>query len=221
MTATPFLPLSLRLEGRSVVVIGGGSVAARKVGVLLRYGAKVTVIAPGFDPALADLTNSALTRIDRGYQTGDLAGAFLAVAATDDRAVNRRVYDEARAAAILVNVSDDEALCDFTLPAIVDRDSIQVAISTAGQSPALARLLRETIEALVGDEYVALQKIAGELRETAKATIDDEQRRSSFFRELASTATLEAFRQSEESGRRHVAGICSRYAVPWKEVSAS
>jgi siroheme synthase-like protein len=221
MEAAAFLPLSLKIDGRNVVVIGGGTVAARKIKVLLRYGAVITVVAPSFVDELEQWPDSRLQRIRRTYEAADLQGALLVLACTNDREVNRRIHGDAHSRGCLVNVSDDESLCDFTLPAIVDRGSIQVSIATGGRSPALARLLRETIERLVGDEYVVMQEIAGSLREAARAAIPEEQRRVAFFRELASETTVAAFRESSEAGRARVAELCSQYGVTVSDNASS
>ncbi len=147
------------------VVVGGGKVAARKVQRLLASGAKVKVISPALAPELQVLADSGeITFLARSYQDGDLGGAFLVIAATDDTAVNQCVWREAQERGCLINVVDDPEHSNFTLPAIVQRGEMSIAISTGGGSPALARRLRERLEVLIGSEYGVLTEVLAELR---------------------------------------------------------
>lgn len=162
---TAYYPVCLDLRGRPCVVIGGGSVAARKVEGLLECGARVTVVAPALAPALQTLLDQG--RIEarlRPYADGDLAGAALAIAATDERDVNARVADEARARGVWLNAADDPERCDFILPAVIRRGDLQIAISTGGRSPALARRLREDLERLLPAEYADLLPLLADVR---------------------------------------------------------
>ena len=155
-----YYPVFLDLHGKRCVVVGGGQVAVRKVEGLLAVGAEVTVIAPehGALPAGVGV-------LRRAYQPGDLAGARLVIAATNDAAVNAAVASEAEARGILVNVVDDPAQCSFILPAVVRRGALCLAISTGGASPAFARRLRAALEEQFGPEYAALLDILQSLRE--------------------------------------------------------
>jgi precorrin-2 dehydrogenase/sirohydrochlorin ferrochelatase len=147
------------------IVVGGGDVALRKVEGLLAGGAAVVVIS---NEAIASLRAQAeegrFSLILRQFQPGDLAGAQLAVAATDDRNVNEMVYREARKLGILVNVVDDPQRCTFHVPAVVQRGPVTVAVSTGGASPHLAAYLRKRIAKAVGDEYGTLAEILGDWR---------------------------------------------------------
>lgn len=143
-------PLFLKLTARPTVVIGAGYLAESKIESLLAAQAHVTVIAPRVNDRVRELAEGGEIYLhERSYQTGDLAGAFLAVAATDDPAVNRAVFAEAEAAGVLVNSVDDPPFCDFYFPSVVRRGDLLIAISTAGQSPALAQRLRKEINALL------------------------------------------------------------------------
>ena len=143
---TSYYPAFLDLHGRRCVVIGGGAVAERKVRQLLASGADVTVVSPDATPELERLADDDRLRwIRRAYAPGDLAGAWVAVAATSDGAVHRTVHDEAEREGTLLNVVDAADLCGFIAPSIVERGPVTVAISTGGASPALARKLRELI----------------------------------------------------------------------------
>src|SRR2546427_4047392 len=145
-----FYPISLDLGGRRCVVIGGGPVAEQKVLGLLDAGAQVTVVSPELSLGLQDRAAQGLIATHRReYRSGDLAGAFLAVAATDDRTVNRRVWTEAEERGTLLNAGDDLPHCHFIAPAVHRAGDITVAVSTAGKSPALAVRLREQIARLI------------------------------------------------------------------------
>ena len=153
------------LQLRQAVVIGGGTVAARKVEGLLAADARVTVISPALVPEMKVLVDTgAVTYIQRSYRDGDLEGVFLVIAATDDLSVNQSVWAEANERGCLINVVDDPEHCTFILPAILKRGEMNVAVSTGGGSPALARRLRERLEDVVGTEYGTLTEIMAELR---------------------------------------------------------
>jgi precorrin-2 dehydrogenase/sirohydrochlorin ferrochelatase len=157
--------VNLALEGRAAVVIGGGEVAARKVRDLLAAKANVTVIAPQACNRIAALADEKrIVAHGRPYRTGDLAGAFVAIAATDDEDLNARVAGDAAAMNVLVNVVDRPALCTFTVPATVRRGDLTLAIATEGRCPALAGILREELEARYGPEYSELVSLFGQLR---------------------------------------------------------
>ena len=155
-----YYPAFLDLRGKRCIVVGGGSVALRKVEGLLEVGAAVTVIAPEHVALPAEV--SVLRRV---YQPGDLAGARLVIAATNDSAVNAEVAREAEERGILVNVVDDPARCSFILPALLRRGALCLAISTGGASPTFARRLREQLEAQFGPEYAALLELLAVLRQ--------------------------------------------------------
>ncbi len=153
------------LAGRRCVVVGGGAVAARKAQALREAGARPEVISPALGPELeAMVASGQVQAVRRGYRPGDLAGAGVVIAATDDRAVNEAVSAEAQRRGIPVNVVDDPALCTFTVPAVVRRGELLVAVSTGGASPALSRHLREALEGFVEPAYGDLLAILRRLR---------------------------------------------------------
>ena len=163
-------PLFVELSGRPCVVLGGGAVAERKVESLLATGALVTVVSPSLTPALTALVSAGrIVHVARGYMPGDLAGASLAFAATDDGVINAAVAEEGRERGVWVNAADDPAHCDAILPAVVRRGPITVAIGTGGASPALARAVRERVELLLPEAYGALAEIAGTARRELRA----------------------------------------------------
>jgi precorrin-2 dehydrogenase / sirohydrochlorin ferrochelatase len=164
---TSSYPVNLVLTNLSCLVVGGGTVAARKVEGLLAAGARVTVVAPEAVPALTG--DPRVRWHQRPYRRGEVASYRLAVAATGDPAVNGQVHRDADAAGIFVNSADDPERCTFTLPAVVRRGQLQVTVSTAGHSPAVARWLRRRIERELGDGIEGLLAIAGEVRAEARA----------------------------------------------------
>jgi precorrin-2 dehydrogenase/sirohydrochlorin ferrochelatase len=174
-----FYPMLLKISGKRCVVVGGGEVALRKVRALLEHGARVEVISPTLCPELNKLVETnAIKLLRRQYQPGDLKGALLAVAATDDKDINRQVVKEAKDRAVLVNAADDLENSDFIVPSYMRRGDITIAVSTAGVSPALARKIRARLEKDFGDEYSSLVRLIGEVRAEArrqkiKITSDD------------------------------------------------
>ena len=180
-----YLPIFLKLQGQPAVVIGGGEVAARKVALLREAGARVTVVAPELCETLAELAvKGDLAHRAERYHAGVLRDAVLAIAATDDREVNKQVSDDARAQRLPVNVVDDPELCSFILPAIVDRSPVVIAASTGGASPVLARLLRARLEALIPAAFGDLARLARRFRERVKDALPAERRRAFWERVL-------------------------------------
>jgi precorrin-2 dehydrogenase/sirohydrochlorin ferrochelatase len=163
-------PVVLRLAGRPCVVVGGGAVATRKIAGLRQAGADILVVAPDVSPNIARLAEEgALRLVARSFEPGDLDGSILVVAATDARNINRAVAEAARERRILVNVADDPGACDYSVPALVRRKDITLAISTGGRSPAFARNLREQLEAWLTDARCTLLDLLTELRRELKS----------------------------------------------------
>jgi len=172
----------LDLRGRPGVVVGGGPVAAGKAETLLRSGVRVTVVAPELCVRLAELTAlGAIRHEPRRFQPGDLVGAEIVIAATDDASANEAVSNAARALRIPVNVADDAARSTFIMPALVDRAPVQIAISTGGASPVLARTLRTMIETAVPFAFGRLAALAARFREPSKRKIPDPAVRRRFW----------------------------------------
>jgi siroheme synthase-like protein len=166
------------LTRRAVLVVGAGRVGLEKVEGLLAAGAAVTVVAPQVVPELAELP---IEIIHRGYRTDDLDGKFLVVAATATTSVNRRVFRDAEAMALLCNVVDVPELCSFILPAVHRHEPIAVAVSTGGASPALAQHLRDQIAAVVRPEHAELAHRLRELRPWAKSHFQTYDERKAYF----------------------------------------
>ena len=160
-------PVNLVLDGRECLVVGGGKVAVRKVEGLLDCGARVRVVAPRVDPVLRGRAGVVVE--ERRWRPDDLAGMWLVIAATDDPAVNRSVYEAGQRAGVWVNGADDPANCSFTLPSVVRRGDLQVTVSTGGRSPALASWLRRRLEGEIGPEYAVLLDLLATERDGLKA----------------------------------------------------
>ncbi|HEY1593242.1 MAG TPA: bifunctional precorrin-2 dehydrogenase/sirohydrochlorin ferrochelatase [Solirubrobacteraceae bacterium] len=185
MLETPLYIACLRLTGRRAVVIGGGPVGLEKVEGLLACDAGVTLVAPEALPELVQLALEGSIRWEqREYEPDDLDGALIAIAATDDTDLNVRVFEDAEARSMLVNVVDVPPLCNFILPAIVRSGPLAVAISTAGASPALAKRMKREIAEEFGEPYAQLAVILNDVRGWAKATLPTYQDRKRFFEEI-------------------------------------
>lgn len=155
-------PLLFNVTGQLCVVVGGGTVGSRKVRGLLNSGARVRLIAPEGNPVFQDVPSVEV--IARNFCPADLDGACLAFAATDDRAVNAAVAAAARERGIPVNITDDPAAGDFTLPATLQRGNLSISVATAGESPLLAVVLRDLLAEQFGKEWGAVVAIAAALR---------------------------------------------------------
>lgn len=160
-------PVNLVLDGRKCLVVGGGAIALRKVEGLLACGAAVTVVAPSVDDRLRHLPGVAVE--ERPYRAGEVAHYRLAIAATDSAEVNGAVFADGEAAGVWVNGADDPAHCSFTLPAVVRRGSLMIAVSSGGRSPALSRWLRRRLEAEIGPEFEVLLDLLASERDRLKA----------------------------------------------------
>ncbi|GAB7126772.1 siroheme synthase CysG [Silvimonas sp. JCM 19000] len=170
-------PLFLNLQKQHALVVGGGEVALRKCRLLLSAGATVQVVAPTLVAELAQwAADGQVTWLARDYQTADVIGQRVVIAATDDTPVNEQVFTDCEARGILVNVVDNPALCRFIVPALIDRSPLQIAISTGGRAPVLARLIRTRLEALLPQGYGTLARLAGDLRDAVKARFGDNER---------------------------------------------
>ena len=188
----PHCPISLDLNGKKCVVIGGGSVGERKVEMLLEFGASVTVVAPEITPAIRELASQKTIRYVPGvYTPSSLLGIFLAIAATSERGVNRAISEECQRRGILVNVADDPDICTFFVPAIVRRGDFTIGVSTSGRSPALAKRVRESLESSFGPEYGELAEIMGDLRDEVKAKYEDPEDRVRAYERILDSDVLD------------------------------
>ena len=179
-------PIFLKLEGRECLVVGAGSVAESKIRSLLEAGAKIRVIAPQASVTVTEWARAGkISRDAREFQPADLDGVFLVIAATSSQSVNGTVFREAQSRNVLCNAVDDPGNCDFYYPAVVRRGELQIAISTAGKSPALAQKLRQDLEARYGPEYAGFVNELGEARQQLFAREMDPEERRRLLHELA------------------------------------
>ncbi len=164
-----YYPVYLNLRGKRCVVLGGGAVAEGKISKLVEAGARVTLISPEVTPAIkAAAQRGELEWHARKYRPGDLAGAFLGIAATNVPSVSRQIFEESEKRGILLNVVDDPPRCTFIAPSVVKRDLVTLAISTSGASPALARKLRETLPDSPALEWADLAQVLSQARQEVK-----------------------------------------------------
>ncbi len=160
-----YLPLFLDIRDKPCLVVGGGEVAARKANLLLEAGGAVTMVAPALSPTLSRMVaDGLLTHLETTFEAGQLDAMHLAVAATDDPAVNREVAAEASARRLLVNVADRSGEGNFIVPSVIDRSPVTIAVSSGGASPVLARLLRARLESLIPSAYGQLALLIEKFR---------------------------------------------------------
>jgi len=199
-------PMFLKLEDRECLVVGAGAIGEPKIRSLLVAGAKVRVVALEARPAVAEWARlGVITWEARSFEAKDVDGAFLAVAATSLREVSEAVFQAARSRGILCNAVDDPGRCDFYYGSLVRRGDLQVAISTAGQSPALAQRLRHDIEARISPEYAGWLDRLGKIRRRMMAGHLPVERRRRLLHRLATQRAFEArratrLRQGSKSG---------------------
>ncbi|PWK15825.1 precorrin-2 dehydrogenase/sirohydrochlorin ferrochelatase family protein [Tumebacillus permanentifrigoris] len=199
----------LNLAGRRCLVVGGGPVAARKITGLLACHAEVTVVAPTVTDVIAAHVKSGSIRWEaRAYQDGDAARAFLVIAATDSIEINRRVYADAEAAGRLCNVVNDQTLGNCTVPAVVRRGRLQVAVSTGGAAPAVAKRIRRELEVHFGEEYVSYLDRMAEIRQLLLGTVSEEQRRTKILQAIAESDLLDLLRTGREEEAEQLVQDC-------------
>ena len=198
-----YLPIFIKLRGRSSVVMGGGEIAWRKVSLLLKAGAQVTVVAPELCAELTNqLAQGAIAHRAARFTPEQLDGAQLVIAATDDEAVNRAVSEAAQARNIPVNVVDAPELCTFVVPSVVDRSPIVIAVSSGGNAPVLARMLRARLETLIPASYGRLAQLAGEFRDKVKMRFKSSQQRRIFWENVFQGPVAERVFSGQEAAAR-------------------
>jgi siroheme synthase-like protein len=191
--SAPLLPIFVKLEGSSCLVVGGGAVALQKVRSVLECGAQVTVVAPEARGEVRDLAErGSVAWRRRAYITEDVAGHRLVIAATNDPTLNHAVYSDAVEAGVLANAVDDPPFCDFYFGSVVRRGPLQIGISTAGESPALAQRLREELELLIDEGTGPWLERLGALRREVLAKHPAGEERNNLLRTLASREVCDA-----------------------------
>jgi uroporphyrin-III C-methyltransferase/precorrin-2 dehydrogenase/sirohydrochlorin ferrochelatase len=209
-----YYPVFLDLDGQRVVVLGGGGFATEKVSLLLEAGARVKVVSPKLSTSLHSLVeNGAIEVVARDYQPGDLAGARLAVDASENEEINRQSWEEAEGSGVLINVVDRPAQCRFIAPAIVRRDPVVIAISTAGESPFLASALRARLERSLGREWGPFTSLVGRIRRELRARGVSIAEQTKVYRRLLTSDIRELLRAGRTDDAEHRAAALAQTTV--------
>ena len=198
-------PVFLDLKNRHCLVIGGGSVATRKVTNLLQASAQITVVSPEFNDDLVQLGNKKqITLIQREFETSDIVVAFLVVAATDNSDINAKIAEQANNANTMVNVADNAKLCSFIFPSVLDRSPVTIAVSTGGASPVLARQLRMKLETMIPSACGRLAGITEEYREKVKLHFPEQEQRKQFWENALKGTFAELVYAGQDASARNV-----------------
>lgn len=208
-------PVFLNLDKKRCIVVGGGKVAERKVENLLEYPVQIDLISPQVTAKLRDwIDNHQVNWMARVFQPTDIQEALLVFAATDDQQVNREIARLCQKEGILVNAVDDPAYCDFYVPSVVRRNSLVLAISTEGKSPAYAKRLRRQLEETITDAHGKFVDILGEQREVVKETVSDIKVRQAIFEALAGLDILDLIAEGKDEQVKERVNECMSL---WRE----
>ena len=201
---TSLFPMFLKLDGKRCLVVGAGKIGEPKIGSLLETGALIRVVAVEASEAVREWAATGRIGLElRPFESRDLNDVFLAVVATASRALSESIYGDAQRLGVLCNVVDDPPLCDFFYPAVLRRGDLQIAISTAGQSPSLAQRLRRQLEHQFGPQYAQWVAELGETRRRVLASDLDSERKRELLHSLASPAAFEeAMEEIATRGKR-------------------
>jgi precorrin-2 dehydrogenase/sirohydrochlorin ferrochelatase len=200
MKPEKLFPMFLKLATRPCLVVGAGAIAESKIASLLEAGARVRVVAPEATPQVRSWAQSnTIEWHQRPFQPIDLDGMFLVVAATSSTELHERIFEQATLRGVLCNIVDVPPLCDFYYPSVVQRGALQIAISTSGQSPALAQRLRKQLEDQFGPEYEEWLAQLGEARDRLHSTNMDPEERKRLLHQYASEEAFEAFLRNRDS----------------------
>jgi precorrin-2 dehydrogenase/sirohydrochlorin ferrochelatase len=214
---TRYVPICLNVEGKAVLIVGGGAVGTQKARDFAASGARITVITPAAsDDLRVEAAAGRLTLQLRRYEPGDAAGYFLVMVATDDPETNARVYEEASARGQLVNVCDDPPHCNFIFPARIERGPLTLALFTHGTSPALSKRVRRELERLIGPEYARLAELMAEIRPRVRAAPGlDQPERQAIYERIVYSDVLYLLREGDDAGARaRVAAILAETLPP-------
>jgi len=194
MKPAKLFPMFLKLSGRPCLVVGAGTIAESKIVSLLEAGGRLRVVAPEATPQVRSWARSnEIQWHQRPFEPHDLDGIFLVVAATSSTELHKRIFEEATRRGVLCNIVDVPALCDFYYPAVVQRGALQIAISTSGESPALAQRLRKQLEEHFGAEYEEWLAQLGEARDKVQSAGLDPEERKRLLHEDASEEAFQTF----------------------------
>jgi len=199
----PYYPIFLDLRDKNVLVVGGGTVAERKILNLLKYGCRIHVVSPELTSQLEKLVaNKKIQHLPEQSLNQAMSEAFMVIAATDDAVVNARIASRAKELGLLVNAVDQPRDCNFIVPSVVKSGDLQIAISTGGKSPALAKKIRKELQTLFGSEYGSLVKLLGILRTEVLARGDTSSENKPFFENVVNSDLLELIRKGDIDGIR-------------------
>jgi precorrin-2 dehydrogenase/sirohydrochlorin ferrochelatase len=186
-----YYPVNLNIRNRPCLVVGGGGVGTRKVQTLVDCGARVTVVSPRSSARLAEMAAAGLIALKkRTYRSSDLEDTFLVIGATDDEALNRQIHADAEDRNTLCNIADRPEICNFILPAIVNRGDLVLAVSTSGKSPAYAKKVRKELEKQFGAEYEPFLRLMGAIRERLLREKHEPEAHKPLFEKLISAGLL-------------------------------
>jgi precorrin-2 dehydrogenase/sirohydrochlorin ferrochelatase len=203
MKPAKLFPVFLKLTDRPCLVVGAGNIAEFKIASLLEADADVRVVAPEATEQIRSWAQSGkLVWHKRLFQAGDLDGMLLVVAATPSRKLHEQIFEDAKRRGVLCNIVDVPELCEFYYPAVVQRGALQIAISTAGQSPALAQRLRKELDVQFGPEYEAWLERLGNAREKLFSEAMDPEERKRLLHDQAGQEALDAFLRERGESKR-------------------
>lgn len=194
-----YLPIFVDLNNRPVLVVGGGHVAVRKIEALLKAKAKVKVVSQALNEELTALHNAQqIEWIGKAFEESQVASVYLVIAATNDNALNQRIFAAAEAQQRLVNVVDDQPRCSYIFPSIIDRSPVQIAISSGGAAPVLIRLLREKLEALIPQNIGLMASLSTKWRKAVKAQFGQLTQRRRFWEKLFTNSHFQRLTESHQ-----------------------
>lgn len=204
-----YFPIFLDIRGKPCLVVGGGEIATHKASQLLKYGPRLTIVAPTATAAILDWAGRReISYAPRAFQPADVDGKTLVVSATNDKTVDAEVSEAAMERGVLVNIADVPELCSFVYGAIVERGDLQIVVSTSGRSPAFAAHLKRDLEHQFGEEYAQYLDILGEARLHTRRTLPDLKQQQAAYRKLLSMDLLGLLREGRADEARRKALEC-------------
>ncbi|MCY6354156.1 precorrin-2 dehydrogenase/sirohydrochlorin ferrochelatase family protein [Clostridium sp. ZS2-4] len=208
-----YYPIMLDIENKNCLVIGGGRIAYRKTLSLLECGGKVKVLSKNISDEFKILINKGeIEYIEDNYSIKYIDNVYIVYAATDNRSMNKTIYEDCNRNNILVNVVDEPDICNFIVPAKVQRGDLTVAVSTNGKSPMLSRRIREELEKVFNSNYEDFLDIMGDMRSNVLREIKDGKKRREFFKEVVYSDFIERLTyENKEEVQQEIYGIFEKY----------
>lgn len=203
-----YYPIYLDIENKPILIVGGGTVALRKVETLLEYGALVRIVSPRIIPELQDMVNKGQCEwIPREYSDEDIKDSLLIFSCTEKEEVNAQVAQDAKANNRSINVVDDPDKCSFIVPSIMTRGDLSIAVSTGGSSPIVARQIRQDLEGFYGDEMIIYLELLKTWRKEAKQHLPLE-KRAQFLNKITDGEVLNYLKQGQHDQAKEVIENC-------------